>query len=1539
MYAKSSNVKIFRGGVRALIACLIAFAVVFTQIKVEAFADTKKVRYYDRDANTEKEVSAEVVTEDLRNWGAAGETKWYVVKDNITQENILGGENKRIKVTGDVHLILADNAVLRANPGIEVSEGSSLTIYAQTAEVTLSTGKIIASIQGNPDSAAIGGNEGKACGTIKITGGNISAAVALDGAAIGGGKGGSGGTITITGGVVTAQNSGEGAVIGGGSGGSGGTITIDGGAVTASNHNSGAAIGGGKGGSGSTITINDGVVTASSHNSGAAIGSGSGGTITINGGVVNASATSGAAGIGGSVGAYGGTITINGGVVTANSNSRGAAIGGGAGGDGGTITITGGVVTARTNGGGAGIGGGGYGTGNRPAGAGGTVTISGGEVTATSTEASGIGGGLGEKDNSYNQEDGAPGSFNTGADGKAIIKTNSIADNTKEANWKGTIFNGNNGKVYGKQELTGDLEIEEGKTLTVPEDGELTIPSGKTLTNNGNLENKGKITNNGKINNNSKIKNAGTMSGNSVEGSGQLIEPHPTPKAVIDYIAEKLTGLSVGITYKITINGGSTEELSPQADGTTAIKPEWLGKSLSIKAEEDTTHLESMAQSLSVPARPAAPEGLEGVSETAFDKKDGKITGTTDKMQYMLSGSNEWKQCRAGEVSNLAQGKYLVRIAPVIGSGFASESVEVRIKHSIPFTAPKAKTNLSYTGEMQELITAGMVKAAIGNLQYSLTETGVYSTEIPKAKDAGSYEVYYKVVGTDNTYDYSKAKGKVTVIIAKANQAEFNITNVTGKKYGDADFAFTTTGGSGNGAVTFTVPVNNGVLSINGNTAKIVGAGKVTVKAVKAGDNNYNEISAELKITIAKAAVPVITFPTAGNLTYGQKLSESTLTGGSTEYGSFAWKNGNVIPAVNNSTGYEMVFTPNEKTKGNYEEIPEASMKKKVIVTVAKANPTVNLTTNVMGNAGNKTVMFTMEIEGANGAVKPSGNVKFSYKTGGSFTVLDTVALADGKATYKWENVADNEYEIKAEYVGDNNYSAIESGNKIDTRKKNQSDISFTTISNKTYGDVEFTLSITGGSGTGEVTYSVPNNNGVLSITGNKAKIIGAGTVVITAKKAADTNYNEADKSISITVAKKKLNVKAEDKTVVKGEAMPAFTYNKTEVDKNLASGDTFKNPDLAASVTNTNYTGEYEITVSGGELKNVANADVAKNYIVTYRKGKLTIVKALYEVKVINGTGSGKYSEGQRVNITANDRSGYTFTNWTSSDGVVFANASSKTTSFTMPAKAVTVTANYSANGGGYSGGGSFSGGSSSTSPKEENKDSKDDKNKTADSDKTSVPAKAEISVKAKKGKNKTATAKISEKVVENAIKKAKEEVLKNGKKADKIALELKVDMPKGTNKIKVNLTGNALERIVNEEVDSLTIDSLISKTVFDKKAVSEIKKKSKGGIVLSISPVKKLSKQAKKQIGKRPVLAISLSYLKGKKKITSLGKGKITAFIPYTLNKNEKADGLYAVYVDKKGKVRKIKGSYYDGENSAVVFTAGRLADFGIGYKKESK
>ncbi len=1232
-------------------------------VKTALFYRQSNVQYYDRDEREIKTVPAEVVTDDMKTWGEAGAKKWYVVNDKVTI-------NTRIMVTSDVHLILADGAELKATQGIDVSAENALTIYGQTDEVTQNTGKIDAN---GVSMSGIGGTYGKPCGKITITGGIVDATSIYNGAGIGGGQDGAGGNITISGGTVTAKSrfgagigggagittgafveggnititggtvtakSESGAGIGGGTDFSdglahgdttGGTVTITGGTVTAKSM-TGAGIGGGANGKGANITISGGTVTASSGG-GAGIGGGlneAGETTEISGGTVTASSINGA-GIGGGDKGAGGNITISGGTINALvysfGSGNGAGIGGGCSSDGGNITISGGTVIASTAGDGAGIGGGGADSRIKDAGAGGNVTISGGTVFANSKFSHGIGGGISKESGGQN---GANGSFSTGADGKAMIISKSIADKNGQGSWQGIIFELPNGNVYGNQELTEDFEINAGQTLTVPAGITLTISSGKTLTIKG------------------KVRNFGTINGDvKIVENGKLLVPYPAPNVVIDYRAEKLIGFNKDISYEITPNGGNVETIDKPADGKVDINTAWIGKNLSIMAKEDDSHLDGIIQKLDIPNHPEAPVGLKGVSETSFGKNDGKITGTTAGMEYKPSSENNWKPCTAGETLNLAPGEYEVRMA-ASDSNFVGKVAIIKVKHAAQFTAPKAKTGLSYTGENQELIERGTVETAIGELQYSLEEAGAYSTAIPKATDAGTYKVYYKVTGVNPDYDYSVSNGEVTVNIAKANQAPLSINDVTGKKYGNDEFVLATTGGSGTGATTYSVPVNNGVLSVDGSTAKIIGVGEVTVTAVKAGDKNYNKTSAELKITIAKGDAPVINFPTASNLTYGQKLSQSVLTGGSTGYGSFAWKDGNVVPTVNNSTGYEVVFTPSEKTLKNYEAITEENKKKNVLVTVAKANPTINLTANVSGNSGSKAVTLIVEIAGPSGTVKPTGNVKFSYKNGGSFTELGTVPLVDGKATYRWDNPEEKEYEIKANYVGDTNYNAIESAvEKIDTRKQSQSDILFTAISDKTYGDEEFTLSITGGSGTGAVTYSVPRGNGVLEITGNKAKIIGAGSTTVTVKKAADDNYNEASRSTSIIVAKKKLTVKADDKTVVKGKAMPEFTYNKAEVDKNLADGDTFANPVITSNATNTNHTGEYDITISGGTLINTAAADVAKNYEIKYKKGILKIVEALYEVNVVDGTGSGKYSEGQTVTIKANDKSGYTFTIW----------------------------------------------------------------------------------------------------------------------------------------------------------------------------------------------------------------------------------------------------------------------------------------------------
>jgi formylglycine-generating enzyme required for sulfatase activity len=63
----------------------------------------------------------------------------------------------------------------------------------------------------------------------------------------------------------------------------------------------------------------------------------------------------------------------------------------------------------------------------------------------------------------------------------------------------------------------------------------------------------------------------------------------------------------------------------------------------------------------------------------------------------------------------------------------------------------------------------------------------------------------------------------------------------------------------------------------------------------------------------------------------------------------------------------------------------------------------------------------------------------------------------------------------------------------------------------------------------------------------------------------------------------------------------------------------------------------------------------------------------------VANGTGSGNYAAGTVVSISAAAApTGSHFTNWTSTAGGTFANANAASTTFTMPANATTLTANY---------------------------------------------------------------------------------------------------------------------------------------------------------------------------------------------------------------------------------------------------------------------
>ena len=104
----------------------------------------------------------------------------------------------------------------------------------------------------------------------------------------------------------------------------------------------------------------------------------------------------------------------------------------------------------------------------------------------------------------------------------------------------------------------------------------------------------------------------------------------------------------------------------------------------------------------------------------------------------------------------------------------ATGTVTIKVNKATPtFNAPTAQENLTYTGQEQALITAGSVTSG-GTMQYSLTENGTYSPDIPTGTDAGAYTVWYRVIGDANHNDTAPAS-----VAVRIGQKPLTITGVT----------------------------------------------------------------------------------------------------------------------------------------------------------------------------------------------------------------------------------------------------------------------------------------------------------------------------------------------------------------------------------------------------------------------------------------------------------------------------------------------------------------------------------------------------------------------------------------------------------------------------------------------------------------------------------------------------------------------------------------------------------------------------------------
>ena len=285
--------------------------------------------------------------------------------------------------------------------------------------------------------------------------------------------------------------------------------------------------------------------------------------------------------------------------------------------------------------------------------------------------------------------------------------------------------------------------------------------------------------------------------------------------------------------------------------------------------------------------------GTGAVNFQWYKVEDGNATAVgsaTTKNQFDLSAQK------------LSAGRHTFRFSATC-NGYEKISKDIVVtveKASIGasrITPPTAQENLTYTGQEQALITAGSVTSG-GTMQYSLTENGTYSQNIPTGTNAGTYTVWYRVIGDENHNDTVPAS-----VAVRIGKKPLTITGVTA-----ASKPYDGTTNADISSVTFdNVTLNRGTdytVTANFDDASVDSGKNVTATVTLMGQaaKNYALEQSSFPTTgsIIKAAAPDFTKETALTIVNGhEKTYTVTLPALPTletpkEYGALTYEIGEI---------------------------------------------------------------------------------------------------------------------------------------------------------------------------------------------------------------------------------------------------------------------------------------------------------------------------------------------------------------------------------------------------------------------------------------------------------------------------------------------------------------------------------------------------------------------------------------------------------------------------------------------------------------------
>lgn len=623
--------------------------------------------------------------------------------------------------------------------------------------------------------------------------------------------------------------------------------------------------------------------------------------------------------------------------------------------------------------------------------------------------------------------------------------------------------------------------------------------------------------------------------------------------------------LDDGKTVQLQTHQHSWEYIVSQ-DGTTITEhctaencglPEDNGGSVTIKAPADNLIYDGQGKAAVL--ENTLISGVD-VSDITYTKDGTAITGTpTDAGTYTAAVTVDGKKAKvqytiAQSGTEFSGGVTVTRWNKVYNYG---DTIYVTVTPQATGNAPIRKVRALSTPQ------AGQMAIYEGDRQLTEAQTVtsgkelIFTIDTAKANlERGKHTLTAKFVESQNM---ATQTGTVDVTITWAWITNANVV-VEGK-------SFTYTGSPVTPAVSVTLKNGTQLMKDRDYTLAYTNhtnAGTATVTVT--GQGNYTG-EAKKTFAISKAKAPEISWPTASAITCGEKVSDSLLSGGSTQYGTFTWSDDvkDTIPTVGTSS-YKVVFTPSADTKNNYE-------------TITTTEKGISLTVNAKS------------LTGANVTVSGS----YTYTGQAQIPAADAVTVQlDGKT------IPNDRYTISASdntnagqatvtVTGKDDYIGTASGTF--TIGKATPNPTTPTELNAVYGSTLKDVPLPKG-----WAWDTPDSS-----VGN----VGEKTFAATYTEDNSGNYNTVQKNLTVKVAKKAVTVTVLDKNAYIGSDVPALS--NPEAGKDYKVEGLVGTDSLNGTVTLT-YAQTPDMSKAGKTTINITGTLSNGNYDIIYANGTLTV-------------------------------------------------------------------------------------------------------------------------------------------------------------------------------------------------------------------------------------------------------------------------------------------------------------------------------------------